>query len=82
MDKKTKYIVNELIEHIYNLRKDLFDLNLSYNRLQERVLKIENPELAEELKPSTRLTDENNAKIADKYMVELLELQRQTNADH
>ena len=81
MDTKTKYIVNELINHVCNLRKDFMELNFQYNRLQERVLKIENPSLAKEQEAHINMVNRENAKIADKYMAELRHIAQQMNDD-
>jgi len=81
MDKKTQYVVNELLEHIHNLRKDFTELVFSYNDLQRRVLKIENPSLAEELEPHTNQRNIEVAKLADKYASEFAELQQRINDD-
>ena len=81
MDKETQYIVNELLEHIDNLRKDFTDLVFSYNDLQRRVLKIENPSLAEELEPRINQRNIEVAKLADKYASEFAELQQRIKAD-
>lgn len=81
MDKETQYVVNELLEHVDNLRKDLTDLVFSYNDLQRRVLKIENPSLAEELEPRINQRNIEVAKLADKYASEFAELQQRIKAD-
>ncbi|MFZ5375184.1 MAG: hypothetical protein ACOZBX_06550 [Campylobacterota bacterium] len=81
MDKKTQCVVNELLEHIYNLRKDFTDLVFSYNDLQRRVLKIENPALAEELEPQIHQRNMDVAKTADKYDSEFAELQQRIKDD-
>lgn len=73
MDKETQYVVNELLEHIYNLRKDFTGLVFSYNDLQRRVLKIENPALAEELDSQI---NKRNIEVA-----ELAELQQSIKYD-
>lgn len=81
MDKETQYVVNELLEHVDNLRKDFTDLVFSYNDLQRRVLKIENPSLAEELEPRINQRNIEVAKLADKYASEFAELQQRIKAD-
>lgn len=79
MDKETKYVLNELIMQVYNIRQDLSNLYLSCNYLQERVLKLDNPSIVEQVKGQINMNNDQLAKVTDQSTAALLELQRIVN---